>query len=393
MYQFPYFRPRFPKKLQKRALIGYISLSLALSCSFAGSAFAGPADEVSVETQAPGPGQEINQTPPQAATNQDFYMTPLANAIVNPVDRYSYEQMEQDIQALSARYGNHMTVNVIGQSLDGRNLYDIVIGNPAAQKKILFQGAIHAREYIVTPLMMQQLEYLLANYDNGLYQSQPLASILNNLAIHFVPMANPDGVTISQFGDSAIRSEELRGGIQTAYTQDVTDGRTALSYAEYLIRWKCNARGVDLNHNFDADWASLNPTLNHPSFTDYKGSAPLSEPESQALATLTQQNAFSAIINYHAMGRVLYWDTNNNQKAVESYDMAQAAAGATGYQIMASRGMGGFKDWMQQQANPVAGITIEIGRSTCPVAFSEYQAIWEQNRQIPALFCNYVLTH
>lgn len=98
--------------------------------------------------------------------------------------------MEYDISALAARYGNRMTINVIGQSLDGRNIYDIIIGNPAAPKKILFQGAIHAREYIVVPLMMQQLEYMLAFYDTGTYNDQPLSSVLNNVAVHYIPMAN-----------------------------------------------------------------------------------------------------------------------------------------------------------------------------------------------------------
>ena len=166
-----------------------------------------------------------------------------------------------------------------------------------------------------------------------------------------------------------------------------------MSYEEYLTRWKSNARGVDLNHNFDAGWDTLNPTLNHNSFTDYKGPSPLSEPESQALANLAQQNAFSAVINYHAMGRVLYWDTEGNQKAAESYDMALAASGVTGYQVLASKGVGGYKDWLQKKGNPVPGLTIEVGRSTCPVAFSEYQSIWDQNKQIPALFCKYIITH
>ena len=93
------------------------------------------------------------------------------------------------------------------------------------------------------------------------------------------------------------------------------------------------------------------------------------------------------------MGRVLYWDTEGNQKAAESYDMALAASGVTGYQVLASKGVGGYKDWLQKKGNPVPGLTIEVGRSTCPVAFSEYQSIWDQNKQIPALFCKYIITH
>jgi len=383
----------FRQRFKKNAAAGCLCLTLAFSALTNLSVFAGPADDTSLSTPAPGPGQSGPGAEAPAVVDNSYYNQTIANPIVNPVDKYSYEQMEQDIQALAAHYPGRVTIQSIGQSLDGRNIYDIIIGNPAAQKKILFQGGIHAREYIVAPLMMQQLEYMLAFQDSGTYQNQSLSSLMNHVAIHFVPMANPDGVALSQFGEGAIRSEELRQGIQAAYALDVAEARTALPYDQYLTRWKSNARGVDLNHNFDADWNSLNPTLAHYSFTDFKGTAPLSEPESQALANLVQQNAFSAVINYHAMGRVLYWDTEGNQKALESYDMALAASGVTGYQIMAAKGVGGFKDWLQRCTAPVAGITIEVGRSTCPVAFTEYQSIWDQNKQIPALFCQYILTH
>ena len=47
--------------------------------------------------------------------------------------------MEYDISALAARYGNRMTINVIGQSLDGRNIYDIIIGNLARAKRFCFR--------------------------------------------------------------------------------------------------------------------------------------------------------------------------------------------------------------------------------------------------------------
>ena len=73
--------------------------------------------------------------------------------------------------------------------------------------------------------------------------------------------------------------------------------------------------------------------------------------------------------------------------------MAVTASGVTGYQILGSKGVGGLKDWLQRESSPIAGITIEVGRSACPVAFSEYPTIWEQNKQIPILFCHYILTH
>ena len=390
--------------LCRSMIIGCLSCSMSLSGMTAAFVYAGPADELISAAPAPGPasesspgtssagpGSEASAQTSQAA-DLSYYNQVLADPIVNPVDKYSYEQMEQDLMALSSRYPGKVSVNSIGQSLDGRNIYDVVIGNPQAPKKLLIQGAIHAREYIVVPLMMQQMEYLLAGYDSGTYQNIPLSSVLSQVAIHFVPMVNPDGVAISQLGESGLHSEELRAGLQAIYAMDTAAGRTSLDYGQYLTRWKANARGVDLNYNFDAKWAEINPGQVCGSSNGYKGVSPLSEPESQALAALIQQTGFSATISYHAMGRVLYWDTEGNQKAAESYDMAVTAGSVTGYSVLSSHGVGGMKDWAQK-ALAIPGITIEVGRSICPVAFSEYPAIWEQNKAIPALFAQYVLTH
>lgn len=389
----------FHKLFKKTAAAGYLSLALAASCLFSGTALAGPADDPALSAPQAGPGQSGSPAQQPQQPQQPVYQYPHyydsapANPVVHPADLYSYEQMEQDISALAARYGNRMTVEVIGQSLDGRNIYDVIVGNPRASKQILFQGAIHAREYITVPLMMQQLEYLLANYDTGFFHDRAVSGLFGGVAIHFVPMSNPDGVSLSQFGEGAIRSEALRNMIQACYAMDVAEGRTSYSYDQYLRRWKSNAAGVDLNHNFDADWASLNPTLFHNSANDYKGTAPMSEPESKALGSLADKYKFAAVINYHAMGNVIYWDTNGNRQAAASLEMARIVAASSGYTVMSSKGVGGYKDWLQRRDKAIPGITIELGRSTAPVSFSEYPAIWEQNKAVPGLIAEYVVSH
>ena len=196
-------------------------------------------------------------------------------------------------------------------------------------------------------------------------------------------MANPDGVGVSQSGESALSSESLRQNLRNIYGLDVASNRTTLPYEEYLTIWKNNANGVDLNHNFDKDWASLNETLSHASYADYKGTAPLSEPESAALAQLVKNTDFDACMSYHAMGQVLYWDTADNKAAAGSYQRAQTAAGLSGYQIIGSPGRGGLKDWMQTMASPVPGITVEVGASSCPVNFAEFDTIMAQTQALP----------
>ena len=382
------------RKGRKLAAAGYLTLAF-LCAAGAMPSYAGPSADASLGIQGAGPAGAV-QSPGGAfgaAVDSSYYNQKISNPIVKPVDGYSYEQMVSDLFALAARYPGTMTLQAVGQSLDGRAIYEAIVGNPSASKKILIQGTIHGREYIVAPLLMQQMESLLAGYSQGSYQGQPLSMLLQQVAIHFVPMANPDGVAISQKGEAGVQSPELRQILQAAYQRDKAEGRTVLEYGEYLKRWKSNARGVDLNYNFNAEWEALSPGLTHASYIGYPGFAPESEPEAQTLANLTRRTSFAATISYHAMGNVIYWDTEGNQAAEQSYELALTAASATGYTVMGSKGKGGFKDWLQRLNPAVPGITIEVGRSECPVSFSEYSAIWAENKAIPALLADYVRSH
>lgn len=336
------------------------------------------------DANAVGPGVKVN-----AGVN-DFLHLEVENPIVKPVDKYSYEQMEADIQTLKNTYGDKLTVNVIGTSLDGRNIYDIILGNPDAEAHILMQGAIHAREYMTPLVMMSQLEYALAYYTQGSYNYKTISSMLKKVAIHFVPMVNPDGVTLSQFGVDAIRSEDLKQTIRDCYSRDVSLGRTSDSFETYLTKWKANAGGVDLNYNFPYGWNELATKLTAPSHTSYKGPSPLSEPESQALASIADSYPWAITLSYHSQGEVIYWTTSSNGAKMASNTLAESISVMTGYRMDSSDGKGGFKDWMQSRNNPVPGVTLEVGNKPCPVPFSEYGRAWKQNKGVWIQALDYV---
>lgn len=336
---------------------------------------------------APGVGPGIKAV---VGTN-DFLDQEVADPIVKPVDKYSYDQMAADIQALKQRYGDRITVRVIGTSRDGRDIYDIILGNPKAEKQILMQGAIHAREYMTPLLMMSQLEYALAYYDSGHYNGRLVGDILKKTAIHFLPMTNPDGVTLSEFGIDAIRSEELKQGIRDCYARDLSLKRTKDSFEVYLTKWKANAAGVDLNYNFPAGWEELSTTLTAPSYASFKGPAPFSEPESRALSALADQYPWAITISYHSQGEVIYWTTSENGAKMASNTLAEAIAVMTGYRMDNSDGKGGFKDWMQSKREAVPGVTIEVGRTPCPVPFDEWPAVWKQNKGVWIQALDYVI--
>ena len=120
----------------KKALLSDISrCSLAFSSVFAGIAYAGPADDTSLTTPSPGPGSGPGAEVP---VDNSYYNQRLSDPVVKPVDKYSMNRWSM-ISAPRRPLWNRMTINVIGQSLDGRNIYDIIIGNPAAPKRFCFR--------------------------------------------------------------------------------------------------------------------------------------------------------------------------------------------------------------------------------------------------------------
>ena len=342
-----------------------------------------------VSGSAGGPGMSGGAV---ISNGTDGFAGTVSSPLVKVTEKYTYDQMSQDIQELASRYSSLMKVNTIGTTLDGRNLYEVVVGNINAEKHVLIHGGIHAREYMTPLLIMKQLEYGLAFYGTASYEGRLLSDLFNKTAIHYVPMVNPDGVTISQSGIGGIRSEELRRTIQQCYQNDLAQGRTSAALERYLNYWKANGRGVDLNQNFPADWDEVTST-DMPSYATYKGVAPLSEPESQALANLIQSRNWTATISYHSMGNIIYWDYPGNTVSAQSQELANAVSAKTGYRLAGSSGHGGFKDWLQIKENPIPSLTIEVGSVSCPMPVTEFTDVWNKNQEVWAVVLKWAAEH
>ncbi len=78
----------------------------------------------------------------------------IKDEINTTIQNYSYKELCSDIEALEKLYGNRFKYNIIGQSHDGRNIYDIVIGNQYADQSITCKGiydftALHETDRIL----------------------------------------------------------------------------------------------------------------------------------------------------------------------------------------------------------------------------------------------------
>lgn len=293
------------------------------------------------------------------------------------VGTYTYQEMQVDLNSLKATYPK-MQMDVLGNTIDGRQLYHVVVGNPSAPHKILVHGGIHAREYISSQVVMREIVALLEMQQNGwLYHGQSVATLLQNTCIHFVPMVNPDGITLVQGGIDALNTQAAKTMVMSMAAQDqVTD------LATYLRKWKNNINGVNLNRNFDAFWQEATPKVDHPSNMFYKGTGPESEVESKALANLCRQIMPDYTISYHTQGRVIYWyfGETGNYKAKGQY-LANVVHQNTGYTISdtwSQTDAAGFKDWAVQKLD-IPSVTIELGRGTSPVDESQITQMWTEN--------------
>lgn len=328
----------------------------------------------------------------QVSRGVDGFAGTVQDPIVTVKEKYTYDDMSQDIQELASRYSGKMQVNTIGTTHDGRSLYEIIVGNPGAKKHVLIHGGIHGREYMTPLLVMKQLEYGLYFYDSGSFEGRSLADMFSQVALHFVPMVNPDGISISQNGMNGIRSGALQETVRQCYSNDISQGRTSMAFDRYLQYWKANGRGVDLNQNFPADWEQVTSS-NLPSYATYKGPSPVSEPESQALYNLVNSRSWAATISYHSMGNIIYWDYPGNAVYNQSMDLANTISARTGYRLAGSSGHGGFKDWIQIKEGPVPSLTLEVGSVSCPMPVTEFTDVWNRNQDVWAVLMKWAIEH
>ena len=294
---------------------------------------------------------------------------------------YTYGEFQRDMAALQKNAGAALRVDEIGQTVDGNKLYDFRVGNPAAERHLLVFGGIHAREYITAQLVMRQLVQLLSDQStNGSYENIAVRELLSNTEIHFIPMANPDGIGISQLGLEGLHTEAVR---ETVRQIAAKDGKALTE--SYLRQWKSNANGVDLNRNFDALWESYNDHLGHASADHYKGTAPECELESKALADLTRQFQFDATLSYHTQGEVIYWNFGQEGELKNmSLLLANRVSELTGYRLdgnFQALDTAGYKDWAISKLG-IPSLTIEAGHGGNPVDPAQMDAIWRENRDV-----------
>lgn len=294
---------------------------------------------------------------------------------------YTYEDMSADLTELAAEYPELVKVNSLGDTADGRQLAQMVIGSPTASQQVLIFASIHAREYLTTQLTMKQCEQFLKDLSGGAsYRGKTYGELMNDTAVRFLPMVNPDGVTISQKGLDGLNREETKTRIRQIAAADHAE-----NLSSYLRKWKSNADGIDLNRNFDAKWDQYDDHVGHPSADHYKGTAPATTAEAKMLIDLTEKYPFRRTISYHTQGGMVYWYFEQTGELKDmSLKFAQAIGNVTGYQLDANYQAldpAGYKDWAISKKK-IPSLTIEVGSGDNPVDPAQLPGIYERNKNV-----------
>ncbi|WP_456277592.1 M14 family zinc carboxypeptidase [Bacillus sp. AK128] len=305
--------------------------------------------------------------------------TTVAAKIVNPRQVYSYYQMQKDLTALKIMYPDLVQLTTIGKSVDGRNLYALKLGK--GPKEVFINGSHHAREHMTTNVVMEMIDSYALAYTNGKTIDQyNVKDLLEKTSIWFVPMVNPDGVMLVQQGHKSAKNpnEVLR----------INGGKTDFT------AWKANIRGVDLNRQYPADWDNIRNNKGKPSYMNFKGYKPLSEPEVIALYQFTLQHDFKTAVSYHSSGEILYWHFHQDSaRYARDYALAKQISNKTGYRMVAPQSNpsgGGYTDWfISTMKKP--GFTPEISPYVVeqPVPLYYYDRIWQQNFSIGLMMADY----
>lgn len=280
------------------------------------------------------------------------------------------------LKGLSMRYP-FLALNDIGRSVMGQRIQAVSLGS--GHKRVGYNAAHHANEWITTPVLLRFLEEYAAAYAaGGSVGGVAAEELFTTATLHMVPLVNPDGVDL-------VTGALDPGDSFYAQAQGLAAHYPNIPFPE---GWKSNISGVDLNLQYPAGWEiarriKFAQGYTRPGPRDYVGSEPLITPENRAMAKWTRDNDFSLALSYHTQGETIYWQYEG--AAAEGAEaIGEAMSQSSGYALERTpfeSAHAGYTDWfIDSWRRP--GFTIEAGKGTNPLPLSQFDGIYQENLPI-----------
>jgi carboxypeptidase T len=198
-----------------------------------------------------------------SAALDEAYMTP--------------QKIEDFIRAVHAHHPDITEIKSIGKSLEGRDIWAIKISDNVTvdevEPVVLVNGMHHAREVMTTEVTTDMVDYLTSQYG----KDAAVTKWVDSYEIWVIPMFNVDGNNKVWTEDSMWR-KNTRGGY-----------------------------GVDINRNYPTGWNSCQGSSSSQGAQDYRGTAPASEPETQAMMAFVNSIKPVFNISYHSYSELVIY--------------------------------------------------------------------------------------
>jgi hypothetical protein len=240
---------------------------------------------------------KVNAAPigpvPKAPASQDSILPKLLQGKKYPTvyggyrTVAGYDQFESDLQA---KYPDLVKKIVYGKSFTGKFTLNAVCVTEDAKNgckltpnvdkaRFLLETRIHAREIATSEMAWRFLTTLV----DGDGTDPQITALLQGSEIWVVPEVNPDGTDVSERG---IKKDGF--GQDSPAWQRKNDDENQTPAGGCPPPWAGSQPGVDMNRNWATAWGGAS-TSKDPCSEVFLGKKKMSEPETQALAKLTQE--------------------------------------------------------------------------------------------------------
>ena len=286
----------------------------------------------------------------------------------------TYEDYLSDMDMLAARYPKltkPLTLEnrtVLGEEIHGLEISTNADNTDDGKPVFLLMGAHHAREWPSSENAMEFGFDLLQSYAAG---KDRATRIMKHMRLVVVPVVNVDGFQISRNdppgsapNDFSVFNYEMKRKncrISAATPAQYTTGPCDNNNAGRL-------RGTDLNRNYPGFWGGPGAETNWSGDT-FRGDAPGSEPESDAVRQFISDRAVTMMISNHTFSNLVLRppslaQTGKSPDEPVYKELADSFAAANGYTSQAAYQLydtsGSTEDWSYWITGGF-GFTFEIG--------------------------------
>ena len=263
-----------------------------------------------------------------------------------PADADGRQKMEEWIDE---KHGIKDT-SVIARSILSREIKAFFIGS--GKRYITLFATHHALESITANLAYMLIDTLLEAEEKGRIYGIDCKLLLSKYRFVIVPCVNLDGVELRYHG---------------AGRTPLYERLMRMSGADFST-WQANARGVDLNHNYDFGFVEYKLIEKERGIVAgaslYSGEYPESEPETKGVATLIRTFDPVAVVSLHSQGEEIFsFPSTPRVKRI-----ARRISEMTGYALSTPTGTASYTGLCDYTASlGIPSFTLEVGRGTNPL--------------------------